>query len=52
MGTLSIQPPTGSIRNLTEVFILLRNNALHNKFIFANNTASAAGWYHSTSNKS
>nr|CDP95713.1 Bm7354 [Brugia malayi] len=42
MGTLSIQPPTGSTRNLTEVFILLRNNALHNKFMFANNTAYAA----------
>uniref|UniRef100_A0A915Q6C4 t-SNARE coiled-coil homology domain-containing protein n=1 Tax=Setaria digitata TaxID=48799 RepID=A0A915Q6C4_9BILA len=40
MGTLSVQPPTGSVRNLTEVFILLRNNALHNKFIFANNTTS------------
>uniref|UniRef100_A0A1I7VZR6 SNARE domain-containing protein n=1 Tax=Loa loa TaxID=7209 RepID=A0A1I7VZR6_LOALO len=38
MGTLSIQPPMGSVRNLTEVFILLRNNALHSKFIFANNT--------------
>ncbi|VDK87514.1 unnamed protein product [Onchocerca ochengi] len=37
MGTLSVLPPTGSVRNLTEVFILLRNNAFHNKFVFANN---------------
>ncbi|CAG9540709.1 unnamed protein product [Cercopithifilaria johnstoni] len=42
MGTFSIQLPTGSVRNLTEVFILLRNNALHNKFTFDNNTAVAA----------
>ncbi|MCP9259002.1 hypothetical protein DINM_001385 [Dirofilaria immitis] len=40
MGTLSMQSSMGSVRNLTEVFILLRNNALHNKFMFANNTTS------------
>ncbi|KHN74235.1 Syntaxin-16 [Toxocara canis] len=36
MGTLSVQPPTGTMRNLTEVFLLLRNNAQQNKFMYAN----------------
>ncbi|VDK51853.1 unnamed protein product [Anisakis simplex] len=36
MGTLSTQPPAGTIRNLTEVFLLLRNNAQQNKFMYAN----------------
>lgn len=36
MGTLSVQPPSGASRNLTEVFILLRNNAQQNKFMYAN----------------
>lgn len=29
MGSLSIQPPSGLSRNLTEVFNFLRNNAHH-----------------------
>uniref|UniRef100_A0A914VXA0 t-SNARE coiled-coil homology domain-containing protein n=1 Tax=Plectus sambesii TaxID=2011161 RepID=A0A914VXA0_9BILA len=36
MGTLSVQPPSGATRSLTEVFILLRNNAVQSRHIFAN----------------
>ncbi|VDM98567.1 unnamed protein product [Thelazia callipaeda] len=42
MGTLSVQPPTGTTRNLTEVFILLRNNAQQSKFVYANNISNIA----------
>ncbi len=35
MGTLSVQPPSGSSRSLTEVFILLRNNAVQSRHIFS-----------------
>jgi len=33
MGSLAIQPPSGVTRNLTEVFIFLRNNAQQNKLL-------------------
>lgn len=30
MGSINIQPPNGLSRNLTEVFVFLRNNAQQN----------------------
>lgn len=30
MGSINIQPPSGLTRNLTEVFVFLRNNAQQN----------------------
>lgn len=30
MGSLSVQPPSGLTRNLTEVYFFLRNNAQQN----------------------
>uniref|UniRef100_A0A915BAD3 REST corepressor n=2 Tax=Parascaris univalens TaxID=6257 RepID=A0A915BAD3_PARUN len=41
MGTLSVQPPAGTVRNLTEVFLLLRNNWQQNKFMYANNAINS-----------
>lgn len=43
MGTLSVQPPTGMMRNITEVFILLRNNSFQSKFININETTGTTG---------
>ncbi|MFH4976251.1 hypothetical protein AB6A40_002960 [Gnathostoma spinigerum] len=42
MGSLNNQPPTGVMRNLTEVFLLLRNNNMQNSFMFVNNSLSAS----------
>ena len=40
---LEVESPLGTTRNLTEVFLLLRNNAQQNKFMYGESFAATAG---------